>query len=196
MKRTRRTKKRKSYFWYYVSSGFLFFLISGIASYFYFKPMLAFEAPFIEDIQSQRLEGNSDHQEKEGLRLYSSQKRVFTSREKSQRGAYLFIAEDVIKKLIEPYGVKLRDLYMDREGTIYADFSSELKNNFHGDASEEYSIISELYKRLKANVPSFTALKLLIEGKEMESFGGHIVISRPIVENIKDVKRDKTDRYF
>jgi hypothetical protein len=52
MKRTRRTKKRKSYFWYYVSSGFLFFLISGIASYFYFKPMLAFEAPFIEDIQS------------------------------------------------------------------------------------------------------------------------------------------------
>lgn len=196
MKRTRRTKKRKSYFWYYVSAGFLLFLISVVASYLYFKPMLAFESPFIEDIQTQSFQGNSDRQEKESLRLYTSKKRAFSNRERSQRDTYLFIAEDVIKKSIEPYRAKLRDLYMDREGTIYADFSGELKNNFHGDASEEYTIISELYKKLKANVPSFKALKFLIEGKEIESFGGHIVVSRPIGEKIEDVRQDKTDRYF
>lgn len=196
MKRTRRTKKRKSYFWYYVSAGFLLFLISVVASYLYFKPMLAFESPFIEDIQTQRVKKDSDYPEKEDLRLYTTQKRAFSNRERGQRGAYLFIAEDVIKKSIEPYRVKLRDLYMDREGTIYADFSGELKNNFHGDASEEYTIISELYKELKANIPSFRALKFLIEGKEIESFGGHIIVSRPIGEKIEDVRQDKTDRYF
>lgn len=196
MKRTRRTKKRKNYFWYYVSAGFLLFLVSVIASYLYFKPMLAFESPFIEDIQTQRIREGSDRLEEKDLRLYTTQKRTFSNREEGQRGAYLVIAEDIIKKSIEPYRVKLRDLYMDREGTIYADFSGELKNNFHGDASEEYRIISELYKGLKANIPSFTALKFLIEGKEVESFGGHIVVSRPIGEKIEDVRQDKTDRYF
>jgi hypothetical protein len=47
-------------------------------------------------------------------------------------------------------------------------------------------VIARLYKGIKFKVPGFTALKILINGKETESFGGHIDISRPIGEEIAE----------
>ncbi len=69
---------------------------------------------------------------------------------------------------------------MDKEGIIYIDLSNGLRKNFKGDAYEEFSIIAGLYKSIKTTIPDFTALKILIEGREAESFGGHIDISKPI----------------
>jgi hypothetical protein len=75
---------------------------------------------------------------------------------------------------------------MDKDGIIYIDFGDELKKNFRGDALEELNIIGGLYKGIKSAVPGFNALKILIEGRETESFGGHIDISRPIGEEIAE----------
>ncbi len=75
---------------------------------------------------------------------------------------------------------------MDKEGVIYIDLSDEIKKNFNGDALEELRIVVGLYKGIRSTILDFTALKILIEGKEVESFGGHIDISKPIGEEIAE----------
>ncbi len=197
MKTERQIKKNKKSFRHYAIAGLFLFLASTVASYFYFKPMIAFEIPFIENIQSQVIKEKSDTgKEDNSRRLYTSGKQGAKAYSGFERGASLAAAEDTIKRYVEPLHVKLLDLYMDNDGIVYADFSSDLRNNFHGDVSEEYSIISGLYKGLRTNVPYFKALKILIDGQEAESFGGHIIITKPIGEMIEYDGERKTNRYF
>ena len=82
---------------------------------------------------------------------------------------------------------------MDKNSDIYVDFSDELRKNFNGDASEERQIIAGLYKSIKANVPDFESLRILINGKEAESFGGHIDISVPIGDAIEKLSGEKIE---
>ncbi len=157
-------------------------------SYFYFKGKFAFESSYIADIGLMQDESSSEDRDGDPLRLYESKRSspVIRSGTVFRKDALLFVAEDIIKKNMRPYKVRLLDLYMDREGIVYIDFGGELKNNFKGDATEELRMIAGLYKGIKFKVPGFTALKILINGKETESFGGHIDISRPIGEEIAE----------
>ncbi len=190
MRKTRRTKKTKKYFRYYLFTCLLVYITVAVSSYFYLKPKLAFKVPFIENIESQQTEAKQDKEEVNPLRLYRSRLNNISANKD------LINAEDAIKKYLKPLKIKLLDLYMDKKGTIYADFSGELRKNFKGDASEEYRIIADLYRKIKITVPAFRSLKILIDGKEAESFGGHIDISKPIGEKIEGVIQRKTYRYF
>ncbi len=193
-KRRRLTKKRRSHFWLYLVTAT--FIASTTASYLYFKPMFALETPFIEDIETQNAEKQIDEQGESSLRLYDSGQDDLFDNDVNRRANLLVTAEDIIRRYMGTYSVRLLDLYMDGEGTIYADFGSELRKNFGGDAFDEYQIIARLYKSIEKNVQGFSALKILIEGKEVESFGGHIDISRPIGEDRKGGIQRKTNRYF
>lgn len=173
----------------WLSMFFLIIVYAGAMSmsYFFFKGRFAVESSYMADMGIVQ-KGPSSKDMKGNSRLYESKKSgpVIRSGTVFRKDAMLFVAEDIIKKNMEPYGVRLLDLYMDRDGIVYIDFGSELKNNFKGDATEELSIIARLYKGIKFKVPGFTALKILINGEEAESFGGHIDISRPIGEKIAE----------
>jgi hypothetical protein len=179
MRRQRHTKKTRSRLWRYITVLILIYGISTTASFLYFKPKLAFNSPFIKDIKSLRSTSKPDT-EKERARLYKPQ-----SIEEDTTEILLFKIEDTIKNYMKRYGVRLLDLYMDKDGTIYVDLSNDLRKNFRGDAYEEYLIVAGLYKELKEDIPSFKSLKILIGGKELDSFGGHIDISEPIGEEIE-----------
>jgi hypothetical protein len=196
MKKTRQTKRTKRLFRYLVLAGILIFIASSTASYLFFKPLLAFKSPLFENIETRQTDDEPDKSSYKNKRLYLSGGKHVSDSDKFSRSAFLATAEDVIKRYMEPLKVALLDLYMDTEGTIYADFNSELRKRFQGDAFEEYRIIADLYKRLRLNIPDFISLKILIEGKESESFGGHILISKPIGKKIEGKTRRKTDNYF
>ncbi len=196
MKKARRTKKTKSRLLYYFISALLLFTAATVSSFLFFKPKLAVKSPFIENIEPQSIEQSSDDKVINSLRLYESRKEDLSDYDELKRGSFLVIAEDTIKKHMGQYKVKLLDLYMDKHGIIYADFSGELRKGFKGDVAREYEIIAGLYDRISADVPNFRSLKILIDGKETESFGGHIDISKPIGDYIKGVSQRKTNRYF
>ncbi len=190
MKRSKRNKKKQKKM---SRPLFVFLLVIAYTgtmgiSYFYFKDRFAFESSYIADIGLERDNVYSEAPEGDPSRLYESKRSspVIRSGTVFRKDALLFVAEDIIKKNMMPYKVRLLDLYMDREGIIYIDFGGELKNNFKGSATEELRMIAGLYKGIKFKVPGFTALKILINGKETESFGGHIDISRPIGEKIAE----------
>ncbi len=188
MKKTKRIKKsckkRGAGLFLFVLT-IVFALSSGI-SYFMLKDIFSFESDFIADIEARQSMEVSREKRKGFSRLYGADKQE-TGIEDSvvlRRDTMLVVAEDIIRKYVKSYRVRLLDLYMDKEGIIYIDFGDELKKNFKGDAAEELGIIAGLYSSIKATIPGFTALKILIEGREAESFGGHIDISRPIGEEI------------
>jgi len=198
MKAKRRIKKTKRAFWYYLIIIILIFMTGAITSYLYLKPKFTFKSQFIENIEAQRLRAKSP-EEKDSPRLYKSPTSEEPHPEQSranneiEKEVLLVTAEDVIKKYIQSYGVRLLDLYIDKNGTVYVDFSDELRKKFNGDASDEYQIIAGLYRSIKANIPDFNSLKILIKGKEVESFGGHIDISRPIGEPIEQPAGEKIE---
>jgi hypothetical protein len=145
-----------------------------------------FESDFIADIESAQYKEALTQKKTGNSRLYRSTEHISTVKGGTvfRKDDLLMIVEDFIRKHVEAYGVRLLDLYLDREGVIYIDFGSELKKNFRGDANEELTILAGLYRGIKSTIPELAYLKILIDGSEAESFGGHIDISRPVGEEV------------
>lgn len=169
MKRSRRIKSR-TFSWCYLLVTLVVFMVGVIASYLYFKPKLAIKVPFIEDIKSQSIK----ELPKEDTSLLPQEPFIPFIRTK-----------EAIKKYLEPYNGEVLDVYSDESGIVYVNLSGELRRNFSGDALEEYTLIVNLFDAIKENLPWLTSMRILIGGKNVESLGGHIDISRPIGEEIK-----------
>jgi hypothetical protein len=186
MKKSRRSKKPGRWFFMFVL--LISFSASAAAAYFHFKEEFTFESSFIAEIEARQAAAELIKKKRSDMRLYASAGSASDAGggQVYRKDTMLVVAEDIIRKHLKPYKVRLLDLYMDKEGIIYIDFGDELKKNFKGDALEELNIIGGLYKGIKSAVPGFNALKILIEGRETESFGGHIDISRPIGEEIAE----------
>ena len=164
------------------------FAVSAGGSFFFFRGKFAFDSSFIADIEA-RKDRKAVEKPKQGPgRLYEGgrQEADIPDNTVFRPDAQLVAAEDTIRKYMGPHNVRLLDLYMDNEGVIYIDFGEEIKRNFSGGAVEELTLIAGLYKGIKAAVPGCTALKILIQANEAESFGGHIDISRPIGDEIAE----------
>jgi spore germination protein GerM len=77
-----------------------------------------------------------------------------------------------------PPGVKLRRVYI-QAGTAVVDFSRELVTNFRGGASAEkaavYAVVSTL-----TSLPGVQRVQFLVEGKKIDSLGGHLDLSEPL----------------
>jgi spore germination protein GerM len=81
-----------------------------------------------------------------------------------------------------PEGAELLGIYPGEEGILYIDFSEGVRNNFQGDALGEFLFLRGLYESLLSNVYGVAGVKLLIEGQEADSIGGHISISKALDE--------------
>jgi hypothetical protein len=79
-----------------------------------------------------------------------------------------------------PTNVKLLGLYKDEGQMLYIDLSDEVRRNFQGDALSEYLLLKGIYESLVSNVPDFQDGKILVEGKEIETLGGHFYLKYPL----------------
>ncbi|MCL6531643.1 MAG: GerMN domain-containing protein [Armatimonadetes bacterium] len=69
-----------------------------------------------------------------------------------------------------------------RDDTLILDFSKELTENFAGGSDDEAALINAL-TRTARGFPDIRKLQILVEGKPVESIGGHIDISIPLSVN-------------
>ncbi len=79
-----------------------------------------------------------------------------------------------------PPNVKVLGVYRDAAQILYVDLSDELRRNFQGDALAEYLVLKGIYESLMANLQEVQDVKVLVEGKEMESMGGHFYLKFPL----------------
>jgi hypothetical protein len=176
----------------YMNFGpFLLVLIIALAvsaggSFFFFRGKFAFDSSFISDIAARKDKKAVEKSKQDTGRLYEGgrQESDIPDNTVFRQDTQLVAAEDTIRRYIGPYNVRLLDLYMDNEGVIYIDFGEEIKRNFSGGAIDELKLIAGLYTGIKTAVPGCTALKILIQGNEAESIGGHIDISKPIGDEV------------
>lgn len=174
MRRSRRIRTRGS-LRTFLLIAVVVFMAGAIIGYLYFKPRLAIKFPIIEEIEARKLEE----------KLSAKKEKPFPvgRHRESPDDTGIISARDAVRNYMKPYNTRLQDLYAKGE-IVYVDLGGELRRNFKGDALEELSMIAGLYKSLKDNIPEMTAMKILIEGKEVESLGGHIDISGPIEASV------------
>ena len=75
-----------------------------------------------------------------------------------------------------PRSAALIDVFQGSDGILYLNFTSSMSLNFQGDALGEFLLLRALYKSISENVYGINGVKVLIEGIESETVGGHITL--------------------
>lgn len=90
-------------------------------------------------------------------------------------------AENIISEYLKGLDEELRNtkllgIYIDRQNILYIDLSNDFRSRFNGDAIKEYNLLKSLFLTIIQNIPEIEDVKILIEGKEFDSIGGHFLI--------------------
>ena len=80
-----------------------------------------------------------------------------------------------------PPQTKLRELYVDGSGVAYVDFSKDIVEKHLSGSSAEISTIYSVVNSLVYNFDAIKRVFILIEGREKETLGGHISLSKPFL---------------
>ena len=83
-----------------------------------------------------------------------------------------------------PRDAKLLGLYKDADRILYVDLSDEFRRNFQGDALTEFLLLRGLYESLVSNIQDIQDVKVFIEGKEIETLGGHFYLLHPLKDMV------------
>ncbi len=168
----------------------LLLFIAGVAGSYFFMHSLARQEKLIPALQLQSPFIESD--DLTVLRIYQPRngRLEMTEKKSPKRISSVAIAEDVVTEFFKqpvaegvsgiPLSVKLLGLYKDEAQTLYIDLSDEVRRNFQGDALSEYLLLKGLYESLVSNIPDFQDVKLLVEGRELETLGGHLYLKYPL----------------
>jgi spore germination protein GerM len=85
--------------------------------------------------------------------------------------------------LVSPFPpeTKVRQVFLDEDGTAFVDFSREFAENAAFGASSEMAAVYAVVNTVAVNLKSVKRVSILIEGGERETLGGHIDLSRPLL---------------
>lgn len=78
-----------------------------------------------------------------------------------------------------PIGTKLLSFDV-RDGIAYANFSKEIKDNFPGGSMNEALLVNSIIHTL-TEFSDVDRVQILVDGKRIETIGGHLDISQPEV---------------
>ncbi len=78
-----------------------------------------------------------------------------------------------------PAGTQVRSAYISGNDA-YVDFSSEVRSGFAGGSTEEYLLIASVVRTVAENFPDISRVQILVEGKTIDSLGGHYEIAEPL----------------
>lgn len=107
-----------------------------------------------------------------------------------RRTVQIAIAEAIVEEYLKgpsgnaisniPRDARLLGLYKDANKILYVDLSDEFRRNFQGDAIAEFLLLKGLYESFISNIQDIQDVKVLIEGKEIETLGGHFYLLYPL----------------
>lgn len=172
---------------------FLLLFIAGlIAGYFYF---MARQKGHIHEVIRKKEEIQQDS-DLSTIRVYYPLKErlVIEERRVRRQPSTAAMAGSVIEEFLKgpsieqdslvPEGVRLLSTFVGKDGILYVDLSDEMRRNFQGDAYAELLLLKGLYESVISNIAGIEDIKVLIEGKEIESLGGHISILYPLKNTV------------
>jgi len=179
----------KKYLWVIV---FILLFAAGMTGgYFYFSKEFPSQTPHEKRTEER---GGVISEDMFTLRIYYpvNGRLQMEERRVQRKTPQATVAEAVISEFFKgpvkvgisemPKDVRLIGLYQGDDGILYVDLSDEFRRNFSGDAAAEFLLLRGLYESLISNVYDITDVKVLLEGREMESLGGHLYLLYPLKE--------------
>lgn len=129
---------------------------------------------------------------------YPSEGRLVMEERRVKRASEISIAEETVEEFLKgpsnmgksdvPPGVRLLGIYRGSERIIYVDLSDEFRRNFQGDALTEFLVLKGLYESIISNIAGADDVKVLVEGREIESIGGHVQALYPLKKTVTEEK--------
>ena len=166
----------------------LLFLAGIAGGYFYFSRVIP-----KENVTAEGTAGTSNKTDDLfSLRIYfpiGNQLQI-EERRLPRRTGEMSIAEATVEEYLKgtisstisniPKDAKLFGLYKGIDRILYVNLSDEFRRNFQGDVFTEFLLLKGLYESLISNVEDIQDIKILIEGKEIETLGGHLYLLYPL----------------
>ena len=78
-----------------------------------------------------------------------------------------------------PTDVEVREVFITSQGVAYVDFSPELVQDHPGGTSAEELTVFGLSHTLVVNFPVIKTVKILVEGREIQTIAGHLDLTIP-----------------
>lgn len=114
-----------------------------------------------------------------------------TTEERSIKSSPLMVttAESLLEEYLKGIrgdiaDMKVLGVYRDRNNLLYIDFSASFRKAFTGGIRQEYYLLKSLYETVIRNVDGVNDVKVLLDGKEAESIGGHFSTLHPLRETV------------
>lgn len=130
------------------------------------------------------------HATKDGMNLVPEIHVVDKNDHPAKTAIALLAAEPLDKSLmrIMPSTTTLLGLKI-QDGVAYANFSQNLRR-FGGGSANEILLVAEIVNTL-TEFPEIKSVQILIEGKKVDSLGGHLDTSEPLSRSESIIKRAK-----
>ena len=79
-----------------------------------------------------------------------------------------------------PAAVILNGIYIDDNRCIYLDFGKSIVEKQQGGTTRELQMIYSLVNTILDNFGQVTSVRILVEGQEVKTIGGHLDINQPL----------------
>jgi spore germination protein GerM len=80
-----------------------------------------------------------------------------------------------------PPGTRILEIFVARDGTAFVDLSAEFRWGLETGSSDAVLAVYAVVNTLAQNFEEIRRVKLLLDGEELDSVGGHLDLSRPIL---------------
>lgn len=82
-----------------------------------------------------------------------------------------------------PEGTVLRGVYVSDQQEVFVDLDARVRAGHGGGSTQELLTVYSLVNTLLVNLPTATAVQILIEGREADTLAGHVDLRRPLRKN-------------
>ena len=79
-----------------------------------------------------------------------------------------------------PAGTTVRAVFLSSKGQAYVDLSPEVASGHKGGSLDEALAVFAIVNAVTTNLPTVSAVQILVDGKEVDSLAGHIDLREPI----------------
>ena len=87
-----------------------------------------------------------------------------------------------------PSSTVLREIRIDSDGVVWVDFSSHLSQSHPGGSSAEILTVYAIVNTILLNFHEVKKVRILIEGKSVDTLAGHINLSEPFIADRSLIK--------
>jgi len=88
-----------------------------------------------------------------------------------------------------PAGTTMRALFLTARGEAYVDLSHEVVSGHRGGSLDEALTVFTIVNALTVNLPTVSAVQILVDGKAVDTLAGHIDLRHPLARSLKWVKK-------